>query len=344
MYIPQYFNESGPILLVDDTPDNLRLLSKILESKGFKVRKTVSGKMAIQAAQIEPPDLILLDINMPQINGYEVCRQLKSQEKTAHIPIIFISALDQVIDKVKAFDIGGADYITKPFQEAEVLARVTHQLIIHHQQRQLKTQNQKLQQEVKQRLQIEANLKKIQRVFEEKVVELTNQLQRSLELVDKMQLITAKIHESFPQPNIWQLVVEELATSLELDGCYLTIYNPKCDNCTITHQYLQCQDGKICDVIESSINSSKFHHQLPPEDVTQFCWWEPNSIQEWEHHHTILIYSIFATHGILGNLWLLKRNAEMFSELEIRLVKQVLYHCALVLHQYQLYQATAVVR
>lgn len=344
MYIPQYFNESGPILLVDDTPDNLRLLSKILESKGFKVRKTVSGKMAIQAAQIEPPDLILLDINMPEINGYEVCRQLKSQEKTAHIPIVFISALDQAIDKVKAFDLGGADYITKPFQEAEVLARVTHQLIIHHQQRQLKTQNQKLQQEIKQRLQVEANLKKIQRVFEEKVIELTNQLQRSLELVDQMQLITAKVHDSFAQPNIWQLVVEELAISLELDGCYLTMCNPEFDNCTITNQYLQCQDSKICDVIESLINSPKFHHQLPPEDVTQFCWWEPNSIQEWQHHHTILIYSIFATHGIFGNLWLLKRNAEMFSELEIRLVKQVLYHCALVLRQGQLYQATAVVR
>src|SRR4051794_29279641 len=103
MSIYKSSHNSGLILLVDDTPDNLRLLSKMLESQGFKVRKTVSGKMAIQAAKIEPPDLILLDINMPEINGYEVCRQLKSQEETAKIPIIFISALDQATDKVMAF-------------------------------------------------------------------------------------------------------------------------------------------------------------------------------------------------------------------------------------------------
>lgn len=343
MYIPQYFNESGPILLVDDTPDNLRLLSKILESKGFKVRKTVSGKMAIQAAQIEPPDLILLDINMPEINGYEVCRQLKSQEKTAHIPIIFISALDQAIDKVKAFDLGGADYITKPFQEAEVLARVTHQLIIHHQQQQLQTQNQKLQQEVRQRLQAEANLKKIQRVFEEKVVELTNQLQRSQELVEQMQLITAKVHNISAESDIWQLVVQELAVSLELESCYLTICEPEFDNCTITHQYLNCQDSQAGNMIEQLI-SPEFYQQLSPEDMTQFCWWEPNFTREWERQQTILFYSILDTHGILGNLWLLRNNAETFSELEILLVKQVVYHCALVLRQSRLYQTIAVAR
>jgi DNA-binding response OmpR family regulator len=336
MYIPQYFNESGPILLVDDTPDNLRLLSKILESKGFKVRKTVSGKMAIQAAQIEPPDLILLDINMPEINGYEVCRRLKLQEKTAHIPIIFISALDQAIDKVKAFEIGGVDYITKPFQEAEVLARVTHQLIIYHQQQQLQTQNQKLQQEVRQRQQVEANLKKIQRVYEEKIVELTNQIQRSLELVDKMQLIIAKLHDGLAEPDIWQLVVQELAVSLQLEGCFLTICEPEFQNCAIAHQY-----GKVAHLITLLVKSVKFYQQLLPEHITQFCCWEPNSTRERERQQTILIYSIFNTHGILGHLWLLRQDAEMFSEWEIRLVKQVVYHCALALRQARLYQATS---
>ncbi|WP_242038911.1 diguanylate cyclase domain-containing protein [Anabaena lutea] len=150
MPLSKYYNYSnfGLILIVDDNPDNLRLLSKILESKGLKVKKTVSGKIAIQAAKIEPPDLILLDINMPDLNGYEVCRKLKAQEETAHIPIIFISALDQTIDKVKAFEIGGVDYITKPFQELEVFARVKNQLIIYQQHQRLIEQNYQLQEEI----------------------------------------------------------------------------------------------------------------------------------------------------------------------------------------------------
>jgi diguanylate cyclase (GGDEF)-like protein len=130
----------------------------MLESKGFKVKKTVSGEIAIQAAKLDPPDLILLDINMPEMNGYQVCRQLKDSEITANIPIIFISALDQTTDKIRAFEIGGVDYITKPFQELEVLARVKNQLIIHQQHQQLIQQNQRLQQEIKERQKIEAAL------------------------------------------------------------------------------------------------------------------------------------------------------------------------------------------
>jgi diguanylate cyclase (GGDEF)-like protein len=158
MSIAKFDHNSGMILLVDDTPENLRLLSNILESQGFKVKKTVSGKMAIQAAKIKPPDLILLDINMPEMNGYEVCRQLKAHEETANIPIIFISALDQTVDKIKAFGIGGVDYITKPFQELEVLARVKSQIIISQQQQLLLAQNQKLQQEIQQRQRAEEAL------------------------------------------------------------------------------------------------------------------------------------------------------------------------------------------
>jgi adenylate cyclase len=116
------------ILIVDDMPDNLRLLSTMLTSYGYHVRKAINGHLALQGAQISPPDLILLDINMPQMNGYEVCEQLKLSEKTKDIPVIFISALDDVLEKVKAFQVGGVDYITKPFQVEEVLARVQNQL------------------------------------------------------------------------------------------------------------------------------------------------------------------------------------------------------------------------
>jgi two-component system sensor histidine kinase/response regulator len=134
----------GDILLVDDIPDNLRFLSTLLARQGYEVRKALSGRWAIASAQIEPPDLILLDIKMPQMDGYETCQQLKRDPKTCEVPVIFISALDDVLDKVKAFGVGGADYITKPFQAAEVLARVEHQLNLKHLQRQLTEQNQEL--------------------------------------------------------------------------------------------------------------------------------------------------------------------------------------------------------
>ncbi|WP_413162774.1 response regulator [Capilliphycus salinus ALCB114379] len=130
-------NSTAKILVVDDTIDSLRLLSNMLSEQGYNVRKVLNGQMALTAAQAAPPDLILLDINMPQMNGYEVCQQLKTQKETAEIPVIFISALDEVLDKVKAFTVGGVDYITKPFQFEEVVARVETQLKIRFLQQQL---------------------------------------------------------------------------------------------------------------------------------------------------------------------------------------------------------------
>ncbi|MEH2240507.1 GGDEF domain-containing response regulator [Nostoc sp.] len=147
------------ILIVDDTPDNLRLLTKILESQGYTIRKSLNGRMALQGAERHPPDLILLDINMPVMNGYEVCKQLKSSKITDQIPIIFISALDQTNNKVQAFELGGQDYITKPFQELEVLIRVKNQLLIKQQHQQLLEQNQRLEYEIQQRLKAEAEVR-----------------------------------------------------------------------------------------------------------------------------------------------------------------------------------------
>lgn len=149
------------ILIVDDNPDNLRLLAKILESQGYIVRKSLNGKMALQAIKRDAPDLVLLDITMPEINGYEVCQQLKADEQTASIPIIFISALDCIHDKVRAFEVGGQDYIIKPFQELEVLMRVRNQLLILQQQQQLVKQNQQLEQEVQERMKAEAKVRQL---------------------------------------------------------------------------------------------------------------------------------------------------------------------------------------
>jgi two-component system, sensor histidine kinase and response regulator len=134
----------GDILLVDDTPDNLRVLSAMLTNQGFEVRKALKGQRAIVSAQTDLPDLILLDIKMPEMDGYAVCQCLKNDPRTREVPVIFISALDDALDKVKAFAVGGVDYITKPFQEIEVLARIEHQLRIQRLQQQLIEQNQEL--------------------------------------------------------------------------------------------------------------------------------------------------------------------------------------------------------
>lgn len=132
------------ILIVDDTPQNLHLLVDILSEYNYKVRPVPNGKLALSAIEISPPDLILLDIMMPGLDGYQVCKQLKSNPKTKDIPVIFISAMSEPIDKVKAFSIGGADYITKPFQMHEVLVRIQNQLAISSLQQQLKTRNKQL--------------------------------------------------------------------------------------------------------------------------------------------------------------------------------------------------------
>lgn len=138
----------GNILIVDDTPDNLRLLSTMLAGQGYEVRSVINGAMALMGVRAEPPDLVLLDINMPQMNGYEVCEQLKANHHSRDIPVIFISALEDVLDKVKAFSVGGVDYIVKPFQIEEVLARIETHLTIRRLQQQLQAQNLQLQQKM----------------------------------------------------------------------------------------------------------------------------------------------------------------------------------------------------
>ncbi|MEG4027648.1 MULTISPECIES: response regulator [unclassified Microcoleus] len=132
------------ILVVDDTPENLRLLAGILSEKGYQVRPVPNGKLALSAAQKIPPDLVLLDIMMPEMDGYQVCQQLKDSEITKDIPVIFISAINDVLDKVKAFAVGGVDFITKPFQVEEVLARIETHLKICSLQQTLQEKNQDL--------------------------------------------------------------------------------------------------------------------------------------------------------------------------------------------------------
>lgn len=136
--------ETTSILIVDDVPENLRLLSAMLEQTGYLVRPATSAKLALRAARQKSPSLILLDMRMPEMGGVEMCQQLKADDALKDIPVIFISALNETEEKIKAFQAGGVDYITKPFQEKEVLARVTTHLELRRQKIELEAINQRL--------------------------------------------------------------------------------------------------------------------------------------------------------------------------------------------------------
>jgi diguanylate cyclase (GGDEF)-like protein len=138
-------HNKGTILLIDDLPENLQLLSELLSQLGYSIRSVTSGRMALKTLKVKPTDLILLDIKMPDMDGYEVCAAIKADENLREIPIIFISALDDVIDKVHAFTCGGVDYISKPFHIEEVIVRVENQLTIQRQKKALQEEIKKRQ-------------------------------------------------------------------------------------------------------------------------------------------------------------------------------------------------------
>ncbi len=135
--------QKGRILIVDDTPDNLRLLSRMLKRRGYEVNTAKSGIIALEMVTIQRPDIILLDVYMPLMDGYQVCQNLKADESLASIPVVFLSALSEPVDKLRGFEAGGVDYITKPFHFHEVIARVENHLELYRK----RTENERLRQQ-----------------------------------------------------------------------------------------------------------------------------------------------------------------------------------------------------
>jgi PleD family two-component response regulator len=133
------------VLIVDDTLDSLQFLKRMLEDRGYLVRATSNGPFALESVAIRLPDLILLDVKMPEMDGYEVCRHLKSHDHSCKVPVIFISALDETVDKVKGFKAGGVDYVTKPIEPEEVFARVKTHLTLRLLQQEMEKKNAELQ-------------------------------------------------------------------------------------------------------------------------------------------------------------------------------------------------------
>jgi signal transduction histidine kinase len=186
------------ILVVDDHPDNLDLLEVVLERQKYRVFRAASGTEALNCVAEVSPDLILLDIMMPDMDGYEVCEHLKKNAETQNIPVLFISALNDARDKVRAFQVGGMDYITKPFQIKEVLARVAHHLMIRRLQQDLAVQNAQLQAEIEARKQVELELTQKRDRLEQALQDL-NRAQVQMIQTEKMsslgQLVAGVTHE-----------------------------------------------------------------------------------------------------------------------------------------------------
>ncbi len=204
--LPSYINgdlaDGNIILIVDDNPANLGLLSDLLDDAGFEVWAARDGESAIRKAEYAPPDIILLDVMMPGIDGFETCRRLKSNPLTQEIPVIFMTALSETVDKVKGLNLGAVDYITKPFQNEEVLARVKLHLKLQKLTETLAAQNLLLKQEILEREGAEAALHQLNQELEKRVEERTQELQQAqVHLIQKEkmsalgQLVAGVAHE-----------------------------------------------------------------------------------------------------------------------------------------------------
>lgn len=224
------------ILIVDDTLDNLKVLSQALSTYRFQIRCAKSGEMALKALQTISPDLILLDIKMPDIDGYKVCQEIKSKANLKDIPIIFLSALDDVFDKVKAFQVGGADYITKPFQVEEVLIRINHQLELQIAKQEIQILNQVLEERVQQRTTTldQVNQQLISEIKERKLIQ--NRLQQSEE---RLESILSSIEDvvwsmnpdslelNYLNPSVQKIYNYSLSSFLENKSLWFDIIHPE---------------------------------------------------------------------------------------------------------------------
>jgi len=181
-------NGKVDLLVVDDQCDEIQLITNILHHRGYSVRSAHSGKQAVEIAQSDPPDLILLDIAMPTMDGYETCQQLKSDQRTRHIPVMFVSAMEDVNNKVRAFQVGGIDYVTKPLQFDEVIARIEIHVNIRRLQAALENSNQELAKRLEE-LDQARTVEREQRYFAEALRETSAAINSTLDYNEVLDLI-----------------------------------------------------------------------------------------------------------------------------------------------------------
>lgn len=294
------------ILIVDDTPNNLQILFSSLETAGFKVLLAEDSHSALRIAQTQNPDLILLDVLMPGVDGFATCSQLKSQGATKDIPVIFLTALSDTINKVQGFKLGGVDYITKPIEQEEVLVRIQTHLNLRNMGRALAQQNRELQQ--------------------------------ALDFEALVRRITDKVRDSLDETHCLRVATEELATVLHLSGCQIELYDPQQQTATIAHEYsltLPLCQGETRQINDFPELYQQLLQKAPLQLVEPVPLFNPQGIQV-----TRLACPIFDDRGIIGNLWGLRPPGELFNDLEIRLMQQVASQCAIAMRQARLYASS----
>lgn len=269
--------KTGDILIVDDTPNNLRFLSDLLGKAGYSVRKVISGEMGLEAAQIDPPDLILLDIKMPGLNGYKVCDRLKTSERTHDIPVIFLSAMDEELDKVMAFEAGGVDYITKPFQVVEVLVRIETHLQVSRLRKALQQQNVQLQQEIAQRASAETALDSLNQGLDAKVQAQTTELRlRNEQMLHRQTELQQALTQAERNCDLKAQALANLtgqiqgaleAITVAVNSLKSTVKSPEAD----ALQSIATQTGIIQAALQSVIPETAPGFTPQPINLTQFC-------------------------------------------------------------------------
>ncbi|GAB1543970.1 hypothetical protein NUACC21_66460 [Scytonema sp. NUACC21] len=310
-------NLKAEILVVDDTPANLGLLFKILGKHGYKIRPVTNGQSALEVSLASPPDLILLDILMPDMNGYEVCQRLKVEPHTRDIPVIFLSALSEGLDKARAFHVGGADYVTKPFQVQEVLARVNNQIMILSQKRQL-------QREILQRQQTEAALR--------------SQYQREQALNRMIQAI----RDSLDLSAIFSTTVTAIGNVLDAQWVGIRQYSPEQKTWQMVAEYLS---PSIQAVNKQEILAEDTFLDIDPEqlqvlslDVVNRASANLNIDIEKQYPKICLPIPIYSDTQVWGSLCVIRDCSVPWTKSDLQLATVVTDQLAIAIQQSQLYQ------
>ena len=309
--------ESFLILVVDDVPDNLRIVGDMLEKIGYGVTFAISGKQALERIKTARPDLVLLDLMMPEMDGLQVCQLLKSDANYAQLPIIFLTASHERQNLLEAFDSGAVDYLTKPFYLPELLARVRTHL------------------ELKQ---AKERLEHLNNLLEQKVQQQTAQLRQALDFEAIAKGIIERVRDSLDESQILATVVRELVKPLQLDRCQTGIYDLEAATSTITHEYSPSLPTTINTVYDFT-ELDQVYKQLLAGSSVQFGKLRDLQRLQLPESVSILACPIKDERQTIGDLWLFRLNREAFSDDEIRLVEQVAASCAIAIRQARLYRA-----
>ena len=296
---------SKAILIVDDTPDNLLILFSYLEDKGYRILLAEDGETGLQIARSKSPDLILLDVLMPDIDGFETCRRLKAEADTKDIPVIFLTALSEKVNKVQGFKLGGVDYITKPSEQEEVLVRIQTHLNLRQMGQDLDKRNREQQQ--------------------------------ALEFEALLRQVTDKLRDSLDEKQILATATQQLAEVLNLQSCQIELYDSEQVTATIQYEHslsLPLSQGISRKVEDHPELYEQLFQKNPIQLVEKTPQFNPQGIQV-----TRLACPIFDEGGIIGNLWGLRPPTDIFTDIEISLMQQVASQCAIAIRQARLYRA-----